>query len=341
MRILSLLILFAALFFSGRLVDSPHGAEFKISCNTCHSAAGWELDRSIYAFDHNKTKLPLTGQHTAAGCRQCHPTLVFSEAETECYQCHKDVHESTVGSDCSRCHTSSSWLVSNITEIHSMGRFPLVGAHRTAECFECHKSESMVRFDVAGIECIDCHSQQYQATTSPNHFQAGFSRDCAECHPVNAEQWTGTGFNHSFFRLTQGHSISCNECHTDGNYGGLNTDCNSCHQDEFLAVKEPDHVSSGFPTSCQFCHTLAPGWKPASYSQHDSESFPIYSGKHEGEWNSCSECHTNSSNFSQFSCTDCHEHNKADMDNEHQGEVKGYSYVSSECYRCHPNGNSD
>jgi hypothetical protein len=29
------------------------------------------------------------------------------------------------------------------------------------------------------------------------------------------------------------------------------------------------------------------------------------------------------------------------MDDKHQGEVRGYSYNSNECYRCHPNGTED
>ncbi len=108
---------------------------FKVSCSVCHSAKGWELDREIYSFDHSKTKLPLVGQHTEINCKLCHPTLVFSEAPIDCNQCHTDVHQSTTGSDCSRCHTPSSWLVNNITEIHQTSRFPLLGAHRTADCY--------------------------------------------------------------------------------------------------------------------------------------------------------------------------------------------------------------
>ncbi len=66
--------------------------------------------------------------------------------------------------------------------------------------------------------------------------------------------------------------------------------------------------------------------------------FPIYSGKHNGEWNACSDCHTNQSNFAVFSCIDCHEHNnKTDLDDKHKGEP-GYSYTSAACYDCHPKG---
>jgi hypothetical protein len=341
MRILSLVIFCILLIFFDRQPDSPHGPDFKITCSNCHSPKGWQIDKETYAFDHNTTRLPLVGQHTEIGCRQCHPTLVFSSAKTECNECHTDVHQATVGQECAHCHTPSSWLVSNINEIHQMSRFPLLGAHRTADCNQCHQSESLVRFDVLGVECIDCHREDYMATTAPNHIESGMSEDCVQCHLVNSFQWTGAGFDHSSFPLTLGHaSPACIDCHTGGNYSSTSTDCYDCHQTDYNETVNPDHQALSFSVTCTECHTTNPGWKPASYLQHDSQSFPIYSGKHQGEWNSCTECHENTSNYAQFTCLSCHEHNKTDMDNEHNDE-NGYSYVSSECLRCHPRGDAE
>ena len=65
--------------------------------------------------------------------------------------------------------------------------------------------------------------------------------------------------------------------------------------------------------------------------------FPIYSGSHRGEWEGCIECHTQQENYTVFSCIDCHEHNKSDMDKEHR-EENGYSYNSMACFICHPDG---
>jgi hypothetical protein len=396
MRILSLLIFCVVLVFFNRQGD------FKISCSTCHSSKGWQLDKEIYSFNHNKTKLPLVGSHTSVNCRQCHISLVFSEAKSECFQCHKDVHQGTTGLDCSRCHTPESWLVKNINEIHQNSRFPLLGAHRTADCSQCHKSESLARFDVPGINCIDCHRPNYMATSNPNHVQAGFSEDCSTCHHIYAFQWSGAGFNHNTFPLVQGHSIpKCADCHTSGVYTNTSPVCNSCHQPDFLAAKNPDHVASGFSTTCQDCHSLAsgwkpttfdhskfplnlghstpvcadchkggnytstsndcvschladyngstnpnhktlnfsttctqchstnPGWKPASYAQHDAQSFPIYSGRHKGQWSTCTDCHANPANYALFTCISCHA-------NAHRGK----NYTNAQCYSCHPKGNA-
>jgi len=341
MRILSLVVICIFQFLLLWKSDHPHGENFNISCSVCHSEKGWYLDKDIYSFDHNKTELPLTGVHIKTDCKACHPTLIFADAKVDCNACHIDIHQATTGSDCSRCHTPTSWLVNNITEIHMMSRFPLLGAHRTADCTDCHKSESMVRFDVIGINCVDCHLQEYQSTSNPNHAESGFSEDCSSCHSINAFSWEGAGFNHNFFPLVQGHSaLNCTDCHTTGNYSDASPVCNSCHQSDYLATTNPNHTTSGFPQDCELCHSLAPDWTPSRFTQHDSQFFPIYSGRHKDEWSSCTECHNNPSNYSQFTCLSCHEHNKTDMDSKHR-EENGYSYDSASCYRCHPRGIAD
>jgi predicted CXXCH cytochrome family protein len=302
MRILSFLVLCLFLVAFNQETRSPHGKDFKVSCNNCHSAKGWQLDKSVYSFDHGKTSFALTGQHVSINCRQCHPSLVFSEAKNECNECHKDIHQSTTGSDCSRCHNSGSWLVSNITRIHEASRFPLLGAHKLADCADCHKSENLARFDVPGINCIDCHRSDYMATKDPDHRQSGISEDCAQCHLSNAATWSNVKFNHSIFPLVQGHSaLKCSQCHTSGNFKGLSTDCYSCHQQDFQGTTNPNHVQASFPTTCFNCHTLSRGWKPAAF---DHSSFPLTLG------------------HSIPACIDCH---------------KGGSYtaLSTDCYSCH------
>jgi hypothetical protein len=474
MRILSLIIFCLILFFTARKSDSPHGTDFKISCKNCHSSKGWQLDKDIYSFDHNKTKLPLVGQHSVTDCRACHPTLVFKDAKTSCNECHSDMHKATVGQECSRCHTPVSWLVTNINEIHQVSRFPLLGAHKTADCIQCHKSESQLRFDITGVNCIDCHRENYMATTSPNHIESGLSEDCSRCHSISAFQWNGAGFVHSIFPLVDGHSsLNCTDCHKTSNYLNTSTDCYACHQSNYLATTNPNHAAAAFSTDCRTCHSLKPGWKPAtfnhnifpltlghaaptcsdchvngnytttptdcyschqtnynnttnpnhaslsfstnctqchntnpgwkpstfnhnifpltfghssltctdchingnytttptdcyschqtnynntanpnhaslsfsttctqchttkagwkpaSYAQHDSQFFPIYSGRHNGTWTTCSSCHSNPANYAQFNCISCHS-------NAHRGS----NYTNAQCYQCHPRGNA-
>jgi hypothetical protein len=415
MRKLSLVILslLAIIFLSAtRMSDSPHGTNFTLSCDLCHNSNSWKLDKAIYAFDHNKTAFPLNGQHQAVNCRSCHPTLVFSEAKTACVDCHADMHYQTVGPDCVRCHTTKSWIVENITDIHQRSRFPLLGAHKFADCSACHKSASLLRFEPLGVQCYDCHEANYLATTNPNHVLGGFSKDCIQCHSINSITWVSTNVDHSFFPLTLGHSnLDCSRCHTNGSFSGLTKDCFACHLPNYNASTNPPHQAANIPTTCADCHTTIPGWKPATFAihntywaltgahittscnqchngnytttpntcvgchqtdynntnnpphattqfgtdcqtchtttawipatfDHDSKYFPIYSGKHQGTWTLCTDCHTNASNYATFSCIDCHAHsNQADVDSHHQG-VGGYTYSSIACYSCHPTGST-
>jgi len=351
MRRLSSVILLVVLCFSLTAQKSPHGDSFKKSCSDCHKTSGWKVDLKTVSFDHKVTKFPLVGQHQAVNCKECHTSLEFAKTVSECNGCHTDIHEQTVGNECARCHTPVSWMVTNITRLHQQSRFPLVGPHTTADCRECHKNllssstqasptASLLRFDPLGIECYDCHKDDYSSTTKPNHVQGNYSTNCTECHNMNSFTWTGAGINHNFFPLTGGHAINdCNTCHTSGSYSKIPSECVSCHQSDYSSTTNPNHSALHFSTICQDCHSLNPGWKPAEYRDHDASSFPIYSGEHKGEWNSCEDCHTNPSNYSQFSCIDCHEHNKGDMDEEHGG-VNGYSYNSTACYGCHPTGSS-
>jgi len=302
MRILPLAVPFLILFLAFRIQDQPHGVDFKLSCQLCHSPKGWELDREIYAFDHNTTKLPLEGQHIQVNCKLCHPTLVFSEAETDCFRCHTDMHMQTVGMDCARCHSPNSWLVENITDIHRQSRFPLQGPHFMAGCQDCHPSASLLQYEPVGVECIDCHMQDYQAAADPNHVAGNFSTECMDCHAMTALSWEGAGFNHSIFPLTEGHAINdCNSCHNGTDYSNISADCFSCHEADYNATSNPNHLSAGIPNVCMECHTIMPGWAPAIF---EHSSFPLTLG------------------HAVWDCNSCH-------------DVNDYSNVSTDCFSCH------
>lgn len=340
-RALFLAIPFLILLMAGRIQDSPHGSNFEISCSVCHSPKGWEWDREIYSFDHNSTKFPLEGQHTSLNCRLCHPTLVFSDAKTDCFSCHTDMHNQTVGIDCARCHKPESWIVENITDIHRQSRFPLQGPHFMANCQECHPSASLLQFEPVGVECINCHIQDYQSAANPNHVLENFSIECIDCHLMTAFTWGGSGYNHTFFPLTEGHAVSdCNRCHDKANYSNISSECFYCHETDFNSTINPNHITAGISTDCMGCHTTMPGWKPAGFKIHDAQFFPIFSGKHNNEWNSCIECHTNPTNYAVFSCLECHEHRREKMDDKHSGK-DGYEYSSLACLECHPTGDED
>lgn len=330
-----ILILFGFLQTFGQ--KSPHGEALKVDCAACHTSSGWVPVRDTLNFDHNKTLFPLEGSHLQTDCKQCHTSLVFDNAPSQCINCHTDIHNMSVGNDCARCHSTQTWIVDHIPELHEQNGFPLVGAHSTPSCTECHVSETNLRFNPIGNDCINCHKDEYAATVNPNHEKVGYSTNCIECHDPFSSTWRAELVNHDFFPLVGGHdNRGCTECHLTGNYSNASPECVSCHMDDYSATSNPNHLTSSFSTNCVDCHNVN-AWAPSTFD-HDGMYFPIYSGRHRGAWNSCTECHTTTGNYAVFSCIVCHEHsNQTKVTNDHD-EVGGFTYTATSCYTCHPTG---
>ncbi len=309
-------------------------------CEDCHTPNGW-VDRSQMRRDHDATALPLVGAHERVDCDACHEGAVRSDyagTPYDCYSCHADVYHGTTapaheasgfGTDCIQCHGvfAATWGAADF--IHSAA-FPLTGAHLFLECVDCHADG----FVGTPTDCEACHQDDYDRTTDPAHLAAGFSVNCRACHSTSA--WEPASFDHNTtaFPLTGAHrTLDCQACHASG-YTGTPTDCFACHQADYDGTSDPNHTAADFPTTCVTCHTTT-AWTPSTWD-HDI-LFPIYSGTHAPVWNSCADCHVNPSNYTVFECIFCHEHTQVETDADHS-EVSGYSYVSSECFRCHPRG---
>ncbi len=318
--------------------QSPHEAGLGIDCGFCHNEDSWHISTDTFRYDHSGHDFDLTGQHVSLDCKECHTDLKFNGTHGRCIDCHTDMHRQSVGADCARCHTTDNWLVDNIPELHEMAGFSLEGSHFNVSCEACHISDNGLLFNDAGNVCSNCHLEIYHNTTNPPHVEAGFSTDCNQCHdPMSTGGWTRV--SHYFFPLTKGHDImDCAACHRNQVYVGLSSECFSCHEAQYNDAEVPDHKSSGFPTDCTQCHTTDPGWSPAVFEDHDDLYFPVYSGKHGGEWKLCSECHTTPGDYTLFSCTDCHKHRDAAKLERKHDEVGGYSHDSRACLECHPSG---
>lgn len=308
---------------------NPHG-KLKEECAACHGPQSWVPAR-VSTFDHAKKGLPLLGAHASAGCRSCHVSLKFVGARTECTSCHQDTHRGELGLDCARCHTPRSFHDQTVmARAHQTTRFPLSGAHGAVACTSCHKPTpaGQLAYASTSVQCVNCHRTQYIAAKSPDHVAGGFPEGCLQCHTPTT--WTSARFNHngSSFPLTGAHrTATCQQCHGDGVYNGKNTACVSCHQADYDATTNPIHASTGFPTTCQTCHTTT-GWTGASLNH---TWFP----QRHGNARQCSDCHTTPTNYSMFTCTSCH--TKSRTDSDHRGE-NGYVYNSQNCYACHPRG---
>ena len=326
-----------SIFSSLLMGQSPHGTNFNLDCAMCHQPENWSYSGQKASFDHNTTLFPLNGAHVDVKCRSCHTSLDFKSTKENCNACHVDIHQQTVGLDCGRCHNTLTWVVEQVTRLHEQVSFPLIGAHASTDCNLCHKSETLLRFDPIGPECIKCHQAEYDQAQIPDHKAQKFPVDCSLCHRQTEMDWKSGEIVHSFFPLELGHNIKdCTVCHKSSIYSTIDGACINCHSDDKKMVTKPDH--SLFPDECNLCHGLNIGWKPASFSTHDA-TFPIYSGNHKGEWNQCTECHLEEGNYSNFSCVNCHEHNNSSKLAKEHDDVNGYTYESKACFHCHPRGN--
>ncbi|MCF8413574.1 MAG: hypothetical protein K9G44_09180, partial [Melioribacteraceae bacterium] len=323
-----------------------HQNSVGINCEDCHQTNTWIVS-DINSL-HERSRFPLLGNHLTADCQDCHISsqeLKFQTVGIECVDCHRkdylatnDPNHAQAGfsTDCVECHilTETEW--SFVSTSHEF--FPLTGGHNISDCFSCHSQDT---YSGLSQDCFSCHEQDYNTTTDLNHIALGFPTDCIQCHTTNPG-WSPAQFlsHNDFYELLGAHAAiaqDCNSCHSQGFQGTPNT-CFGCHESDYNATNDPSHLSSNFSQDCEECHSQN-AWEPSTFD-HDNQNFPIYSGEHTGEWDKCSDCHTNPTNFQVFTCTDCHEHNQNEMNSEHSG-INGYSYQSTACYSCHPTGSEE
>jgi Class III cytochrome C family len=309
-------------------------AAYSNDCENCHESDALTWTGAVV--DHSS--FPLNGNHKTANCADCHINGQYAGTSRDCSGCHMDDYNQTTdpnhqqaaySNDCESCHGSDALTWTGAVVSHTT--FPLKGNHKTAACTDCHIGG---KYSGTSQQCISCHQDDYNSVQDPNHQLAGFSTDCIPCHGTEAITWSNATFNHDqFWRLEGPHrTLDCNTCHQAGY--DLPTNCFGCHKQDYDNTTDPNHQSAGFPTTCDSCHFKSHiTWNQAVFNHQ----FPINSGNHNGI--SCNECHL-TANYAQFSCIDCHEHNKNDTDNDHN-DVGGYQYNSQACYSCHPNGAED
>lgn len=312
--------------------DDPNheAAGFPYQCQLCHlSQSTW----SGAVFSHDT--YILKGRHKVTTCSNCHSSGQYAGLFTECVSCHFDDYNNAddpdhkglgFPTDCEICHGNDSASWEGAKFAHAI--FPLKGEHRLQSCSACHGTG---QYAGLSTECVSCHLDDYNGTDDPDHEALNFPTDCEICHDTSAKSWDDATFNHSLYWILQGaHTkLDCSSCHAQGY--NLPRDCYGCHVKDYDTATDPNHKTAGFPTDCEICHYPTHLFWSQAVFDHE---FPIGSGKHSSA--DCTDCHV-SSNYKDFSCFECHTHNKTRMDNEHQG-VAGYVYQSQACYACHPQG---
>jgi hypothetical protein len=249
-----------------------HQAELGTACESCHSAATFQLDR----FTHARFPEFFAGQHAALACDGCHVpsapvrpartsaavlNVRFRNAPTACAACHADVHLGQEGSSCEGCHTvqAAKFAVADFSH-GTKTSFALTGRHDAALCVACHKVETGLFPSGAG---------------------------------------TATRF--------KGVAHECRACHADVHLGQLNDDCEGCHTTASFHLPGYQHRNArrlpGFfvgrhaAVACAACHQPATGAFPAGSGtavlfRIDSSCVACHTDVHRGSLGSnCGMCH--------------------------------------------------
>jgi len=308
-------------------VNPPHLADsFPTSCEGCHETAAW---RPGTVDDHDRFWV-LEGAHVAQDCAACHDPEAWAEAPRECVGCHVADYQGTTDPDheasgyptsCAVCHTAAAWRPADFRD-HDL-YWPLEGRHLEAACEACHADD---RYQGTPRDCEGCHLADYDATTAPDHADAGLPTACAGCH--SPEGWSPAGFDvhDDFWPLEGRHAeTGCAECHADGVYAGTPTTCDDCHHVDFVAAEEPDHEDLGYPIACDLCHTPT-GWE--SSFDHDV-TWPL-TGEHLSA--ECADCHVDGVyTDTPKTCDGCH---LADYDAT-TAPPHAASELGHDCESCH------
>jgi nitrate/TMAO reductase-like tetraheme cytochrome c subunit len=347
-------------------VQSPNHVigKFPHQCLNCHNTSVWTPS----TFNHANTLFPLVGAHRAAPCASCHVNNIYAGLHQNCIDCHRTDFNGAANPNhgagnfsttCSTCHSMNAWSPASFD--HSATKFPLTGKHLTLQCQDCHTNGN---YQLVYSNCYQCHQNDFNQTTNPNHAAGNFSHQCETCHSTTS--WSSSTFDHSTtkFTLTGAHvATPCVSCHVSNNYRLSYTNCYMCHQADFQKPTNPNHVAGSFAQTCNQCHTTSV-WTPSTFN-HSNTAFPligahqavpctgchatnVYAGLHQN----CIDCHqadfngaTNpnhvTGNFST-TCTTCHSMaawSPASFDHSNTKFALSGAHTSVQCQACHTNGN--
>ena len=225
-------------------------------------------------------------------CKKCHRNFDKSSQATLCLACHKKVaqdlekkrgfhgkRKDISATRCKHCHTDHKGRNMDIVGLdeetfnHDFSDFVLNGAHKTAQCSNCHKRGEKHRN--ASGQCVACHKKD-------DPHQGRLGKQCQTCH--SEQSWRETKpYDHdkTKFPLRKSHKkIACKACHINEHYKDLPRQCVSCH-------KLQDVHNGQLGNRCEACHS-PDKWKTVSFDHDRNTRFPLI-GKHAET--ACKSCH--------------------------------------------------
>lgn len=251
---------------------------------------------------------------------------------------------------------------------HFKTGFPLLGAHASVPCAECHLRSV---FKGTPTQCAGCHNNVIATGKSPQHIAT--SEACSNCHNVKSIGWEiEGGFNHNGVTnncvachngtkatgKSRSHikaSEKCEACHKSTNtwepvnvvdHNEVSGTCSSCHNNKVAAGKGPTHIQTNL--ECNVCHRSNIDWGQSAGFTHQGVNGKCSSchgvtavGKsaaHIKTSNKCEACHASTRSWDvqtvdhtqvQGTCSSCHNGRTA------RGKGANHIQTTSECDVCH------
>lgn len=301
--------------------EDKHQGRFGAVCTQCHSTVDWKAAKiEQKAFDHSKTRYPLTGAHREVACGKCHINgpdgmpRYTGIPTAPCTACHQDPHQGEFKQGCTSCHNTSNWkdVTFRTAFDHSKTNYPLVGKHVDVPCGFCHNGGDF-KAPMAFASCMDCHKDDPHGGQFAK--RAGQGR-CESCHTVQG--WSPSTFSvadhaKTDYPLVFPHAgVKCAACHIPAGKQTLFkvrfARCIDCHKDEHAG----QFAAAPWENRCEQCHKGAT-FKTTTFTlaRHQSSSFPL-TGGHRAV--ACNQCHKPAAgseaavyHFRQLDCATCHE----------------------------------
>ena len=331
-------------------VVSPNhvSAGLSTDCETCHQMNTF---RPALLPDHDIFFPIYAGAHKGVWneCGTCH-TNPATFSDFTCLACHEhrqpemdQTHNGIPGyaynsPDCYFCHPTGR---AESFGDHDALFFPIFSGSHQGEwdnCSTCHTTP----LDRKVFDCLSCHDHRQSEMDGKHGGMTGYSYTsaaCYDCHPTGLKgEFTShdAEFFPIFSGLHQNEWTDCATCHTVASDRTV-YDCVSCHEHEQATTDGIHGGMNGYSYASTACYDCHPTGEGGSFTDHDAQFFPIFSGSHNNEWDLCASCHPSALDRSVFDCLSCHEHRQVAMDGQH-GTMTGYSFTSAACLECHPTG---
>jgi hypothetical protein len=178
-----------------------HAGEFGLHCEGCHDETRWAS--TLFGPDaHRTTSFPLTGQHAAIPCRECHGEMrdrTFSQTPLTCVACHQrdytqagltsvDHLASHFDTNCQGCHNTWSFSPARF-DAHELCFALSSGPHHPIRCAQCHTRlaglAAVGTCNTQTFTCASCHEHACARSDQVHLSVMGYNcsdSKCYQCH---------------------------------------------------------------------------------------------------------------------------------------------------------------